>query len=89
MTTDTFPKRLMPDGAPEDLSLLFHRINNQLGVILANAELLEAKLSDDTHRARAGHVVAGALEAISAVRDLRSVVGGVPASTAVRPSSAS
>ena len=25
-----------------DLARLFHRLNNQLGVILANAELLEA-----------------------------------------------
>ena len=28
----------------EDFGLLFHRLNNQLGIILANAELLEAKL---------------------------------------------
>ena len=28
---------------PRDLGLLFHRLNNQLGIILANAELLEAK----------------------------------------------
>ena len=30
-----------------DLGLLFHRLNNQLGIILANAELLEAKLKDE------------------------------------------
>ena len=28
---------------PADLGSLFHRLNNQLGIILANAELLEAK----------------------------------------------
>jgi hypothetical protein len=58
-----------------DLSRVFHRLNNQLGVVLANAELLEARLSDDTQKARAGQVVAGALEAISAVHDLRRLVG--------------
>ena len=31
-----------------DLGLLFHRLNNQLGIILANAELLEAKSGDET-----------------------------------------
>src|SRR5262245_53774988 len=40
------------DESPE-LRLLFHRLNNQLGIILAHAELLEAKAPDDTHRARA------------------------------------
>ena len=35
-----------------DLGLLFHRLNNQLGIILANAELLEAKLKDEVSRAR-------------------------------------
>ena len=32
---------------PPDLGLLFHRLNNQLGIILANAELLEAKATDE------------------------------------------
>jgi hypothetical protein len=58
-----------------DLSQVFHRLNNQLGVILANAELLEARLTDETQRARAGQVVTGALDAISAVQDLRRIVG--------------
>ena len=40
------------DESPE-LRLLFHRLNNQLGIILAHAELLEAKAPDDmTARAR-------------------------------------
>ena len=38
---------------PRDLGLLFHRLNNQLGIILANAELLEAKSADEMARARA------------------------------------
>lgn len=58
-----------------DLSRVFHRLNNQLGVVLANAELLEARLTDETQRARAGQVVTGALDAISAVQDLRKIVG--------------
>lgn len=56
------------------LSLLFHRLNNQLGIILANAELLEAKATDDIQRARAAQVVAGALEAISTAREIRNVL---------------
>jgi hypothetical protein len=56
---------------PADLAGLFHQLNNQLGIILANAELLENRLSDGTHRLRAGQVVASALEAISTVRHLR------------------
>jgi hypothetical protein len=58
-----------------DLPRLFHRLNNQLGVILANAELLESRLADDTHRARAAQVVSGAIEAISVVQELRSIAG--------------
>jgi hypothetical protein len=63
------------DAAPPDISLVFHRLNNQLGIILANAELLEARLTDETQRARAGLVVSGALDAISTVQDLRRLVG--------------
>jgi hypothetical protein len=54
-----------------DVSRLFHQLNNQLGIILANAELLEHRLTDDTHRQRAGQVVASALDAIHTVRHLR------------------
>jgi hypothetical protein len=53
------------------LSLLFHRLNNQLGIILAHAELLEAKVPDAMNRARAGQVVASALEAMSTAREIR------------------
>jgi hypothetical protein len=52
-------------------SRLFHRLNNQLGIILANAELLESRLSDETQRARAGQVVKSVLEAIDTVQHLR------------------
>jgi hypothetical protein len=58
------------DGT-SDLGLLFHRLNNQLGIILANAELLEAKSSDEMSRARAGQVVASVLDAMTTAREIR------------------
>jgi hypothetical protein len=54
-----------------DLGLLFHRLNNQLGIILANAELLEAKSADEPGRARAAQVVASALDAMATARQIR------------------
>ena len=56
-----------------DLTKLFHLLNNQLGIILANAELLEHRLAEDTHRARAGQVVISALDAIRTSQQIRSV----------------
>ncbi len=58
------------DESPE-LRLLFHRLNNQLGIILAHAELLEAKALDDANRARAAQVVASTLEAMGTAREIR------------------
>jgi hypothetical protein len=57
---------------PPDLGLLFHRLNNQLGIILANAELLEAKVTDDSTRARASQVVASVLDAMATAREIRT-----------------
>ena len=54
-----------------DLGLLFHRLNNQLGIILANAELLETKASDDMTRNRAAQVVASVLDAMATAREIR------------------
>ena len=54
-----------------DVGLLFHRLNNQLGIILANAELLEGKLVDDVNRARAAQVVASVLDAMTTAREIR------------------
>ena len=54
-----------------DLRTLFHRLNNQLGIILANAELLEAKATDPPSRARAAQLVTSALDAMGTVRELR------------------
>jgi hypothetical protein len=56
-----------------DLRLLFHRLNNQLGIILAHAELLESKAPDDTNRARAAQVVSSALEAMATVKQIRRI----------------
>jgi hypothetical protein len=61
----------MPVGAGIDLPTLFHRLNNQLGIILANAELLEVQVSDPAQRARAAQIVASTLEAMATARDLR------------------
>jgi hypothetical protein len=58
-----------------DLPALFHRLNNQLGVILANAELLESRVTSESERARAAQVVAGALDAIASVQQLRRLMG--------------
>jgi hypothetical protein len=58
------------DESPE-LRLLFHRLNNQLGIVLAHAELLEAKAPDEKNRARAAQVVASTLEAMGTAKDIR------------------
>jgi hypothetical protein len=55
-----------------DLRVLFHRLNNQLGIILAHAELMEAKAADDVGRARAAQVVSSVLDAMGTAREIRS-----------------
>jgi hypothetical protein len=57
-----------------DYRALFHRLNNQLGVVLANAELLESRCADETLRARASQVVSGVIDAISTAQQLRTAV---------------
>ena len=55
---------------------LFHRLNNQLGIILANAELLESRLQEqDRNRARVAQIVASAIDAISTVQDISARSG--------------
>jgi hypothetical protein len=62
---------IVADSAETELQLLFHRLNNQLGIILAHAELLESKALDDVNRARAAQVVASVLEAMGTARAIR------------------
>jgi hypothetical protein len=66
-------RRTMDDDSPE-LRLLFHRLNNQLGIILAHAELLEAKVADEASRARAAQVVTSVLEAMGTAKELRRLI---------------
>ena len=42
---------------PAELRQLFHTLNNQLGIILSHAELIEAKAQDERQKARASQVV--------------------------------
>lgn len=65
--------RTNPPGAG-DLRVLLHRLNNQLGIILAHAELLETKLPDDAHRVRATEIVSAALESMTVARSIRERV---------------
>lgn len=62
---------LTPAASSSDLDRLFHLLNNQLGIILANAELLEHRLMEETHRARAGQVVTSTVEAIRTTQEIR------------------
>ena len=59
----------------EDPKALLHKLNNQLGVILAHAELLENKAQDAAQKARAAQVVNAALQAMAVSRELRDRVG--------------
>ena len=47
---------------------LLHKLNNQLGVILAHAELIETKAQDAAQKARASQVVNAALQAMAVSR---------------------
>ena len=53
------------------LRALFHRLNNQLSVILAHAELLESKATNDVERSRASQVVSSVLDAMGTSRQIR------------------
>ena len=70
MTAFSLMPDMQVDGAG-DLPLLFHRLNNQLGIVLAHGELLEAKATDDTSRLRAAQVVASVLDAMATAREIR------------------
>ena len=57
--------------AERALPALFHRLNNQLGIILACAELLELKAVDDVSRTRASEIVAKVLDAMGTAKEIR------------------
>ena len=56
------------------LADLFHRLINPLGIVLVNAELIEAKCPDAGTRARAADVVSAAVSALDAVKEIRRLV---------------
>jgi hypothetical protein len=62
----------MPADDTDDLRGLFHRLNNELGIILSHAELLEAKSTDDVSRSRAAQVVTSVLDAMGTARAIRA-----------------
>lgn len=57
--------------ADSELRSLFHRLNNQLSIILAHAELIESKAVTDAERARATQVVTSVLDAMGTARRIR------------------
>ena len=72
LTVEELRARGPMDESP-DVRLLFHRLNNELGIILAHAELLELKAADDSSRARAAQVVTSVLEAMGTAKQIRSL----------------
>jgi hypothetical protein len=57
------------------LVCFLHRLNNQLGIILANAELIEKKSADETTRSRASQVVSSVLDAMGTAKEIRMLMG--------------
>jgi hypothetical protein len=64
---------------PAGLRQLFHTLNNQLGIILSHAELIEAKAQDERQKARASQVVLATVEALTTARQIRQTMEGVSA----------
>ena len=61
------------------LRVLFHRLNNQLGIVLAHAELLEAKAAGRRrNRARAAQVVTSVLDAMGTAKEIGAVPSHSP-----------
>ena len=62
----------------DPLADVFHRLNNHLGIVLVNAELIEQRCPDGATRARAADVVASAVAALEAIKELRTRVASEP-----------
>jgi len=69
------------DGTPTgrvqpgpELQQLLHQLTNQLSVIVAHAELLEAKALDSASQTRATQVITGALGAMTTVKAIRDTL---------------
>ena len=73
------PSPVAAEPQAEELRLLFHQLNNQLGIILACAELLEIKAADDNSRSRASEVVAKVLDALGTTKQIRQQVESLAA----------
>lgn len=56
------------------LAELFHRLNNHLGIVLVNAELIENRSPDESTRGRASDVVAAAVGALDVVKEIRRLL---------------
>ena len=54
-----------------DVQSLFHRLNDQLGVVLARAELLQARAGSESDRRQAEAIVGSTLSALATIRELR------------------
>ncbi len=54
-----------------EMSRLFHQLNNQLGIVLAHAEMLEEKAADEPQRQHAAHIIASVLDALATSRKIR------------------
>ena len=67
----SLPVHSAPLECSTDMRVLFHQLNNQLGIILAHAELLEVKALDEGHRVRAAQVVSSVLDAMTTTREIR------------------
>jgi hypothetical protein len=70
----SLPLRATSAGGTEmdpELRLLFHKLNNQLGIVLAHAELLESKAANDFERARASQVITSVLDALATTKLIR------------------
>ena len=72
-STDLFKLATMEQSP--DLRHLLHRLNNQLGIVLAHAELMENKAADDASRTRAGQIVTSILDAMGTTKEIGVQVG--------------